>query len=44
VVPGTCVYVRYHEHRGRKLMEAIQLIREPEDESPFDPIMDDGHL
>jgi hypothetical protein len=44
VLPGTYVNVRYHEHRGRKLMEAIQLVREPDEETPFDPIMDDGHL
>jgi hypothetical protein len=45
VVPETYVYVRYHERRGRKWMEAIQLVREPEEEPPpFGPILDDGHL
>src|SRR5271169_1836934 len=45
VVPGTYVNVRFREWRGRKWMEAIQLVREPsEEESPFDPVPDDGHL
>ena len=43
VPPGSYVNVRYHEHRGRKLMEGIQLVREPDEETPFDPIQDDGH-
>ena len=44
VIPNSYVYVRYQERRGRKWMEAIQLVREPEVESPFPPILDDGHL
>ena len=45
VIPETYVYVRYHERRGRKRMEAIRLVRLPADEPPpFDPIIDDGHL
>jgi hypothetical protein len=44
VIPGTYVYVRYSERQKRKLMEAIQLVREPEEELPFDPVPDDGHL
>jgi hypothetical protein len=44
VIPGSYVNVRYREHRRRKWMEAIQLVREPKEESPFDPVPDDGHL
>jgi hypothetical protein len=44
VVPGSYVNVRYSEHQKRKLMQAIQLVREPEEEPPFRPILDDGHL
>jgi hypothetical protein len=44
VNPGAFVYVRYSEHQKRKLMEAIQLVREPEENTPFDPVPDDGHL
>ena len=44
VVPETYAYVRYHERLGRKWMEAIQLVKEPEVEPPFRPVVDDGHL
>jgi hypothetical protein len=44
VIPGAYAYVRYSEHQKRKLMEAIQLVREPDEEPPFDPVPDDGHL
>ena len=45
VRPGTYVNVRFSENQRRKLMEAIQLVREPpEEESPFRPVLDDGHL
>lgn len=44
VVPGSYVNVRYREERGRKWMEAIQLVRGPVEEPPFRPILDDGHL
>jgi hypothetical protein len=44
IVPGTYVNVRYSEHQKRKLLEAIQLVREPEEEPPFRPIPEDGHL
>ena len=42
---GTYANVRFSEHQRRKLMQAIQLVREPpEEESPFRPVLDDGHL
>lgn len=45
VLPGSYVSVRYWEERRRKLMSAIQLVREPpEEEPPFKPVLDDGHL
>jgi hypothetical protein len=45
VLPGTYVKVSYSEHPARKLMEAIQLVREPPDEDPpFKPVMDDELL
>jgi hypothetical protein len=45
VLPGTYVNVRYIEYRQRKLMEAIQLVQlPPEEEPPFRPVLDDGHL
>jgi hypothetical protein len=43
VIPGTYVNVRYSDHQKRILLEAIQLVREPEEEPPFLPILDDGH-
>jgi hypothetical protein len=44
VIPNSYVYVRYQERCGRKWMEAIQLVREPEEPPPFLPVLDDGHL
>lgn len=45
VLPGSYVNVQYHDRLGRKWMEAVQLVRLPEEESPFDPVVpDDGHL
>jgi hypothetical protein len=44
VIPGTYVNVRYSELHKQKLMEAIQLVREPVEEPPFPPILGDGHL
>jgi hypothetical protein len=44
VIPETYVNVRYHERRGRNWLEAIQLVREPQEEPPFRPVPDDGHL
>lgn len=44
VIPNSYVYVRYHERHGRKWMEAIQLVQEPEAEPPFRSVLDDGHL
>jgi hypothetical protein len=44
VPPGSYVNVRYHEERGINRMDAIQLVRLPEEEPPFDPVPDDGHL
>ncbi len=45
LLPGTYVNLRYSERQQCKLMEAIQLVRlPPEEESPFRPVLDDGHL
>jgi hypothetical protein len=44
VAPGAYVNVRFREWRGRKWMEAVQLVQEPEEEPPFLPVLDDGHL
>ena len=44
VPPGSYVNVRYHIERGVNRMVAIQIVRQPEEEAPFDPILDDGHL
>ena len=44
IPPGSRVNVRYRDERGRKLMEAIQILLLAEDPSPFDPVLDDGHL
>jgi hypothetical protein len=43
VVPGSYVYIRYRAERGRRIMEAIQLVRLPEENPPFDPVPGDGH-
>jgi hypothetical protein len=44
VLPGSYANIKYSIERGINWMEAIQLVREPSLESPFDPIRDDGHL
>ena len=44
VLPGSYVNIKYREERGRKWMEAVQVVRMAEDRAPFDPILDDGHL
>jgi hypothetical protein len=44
VLPGSFVNIRFAIERGFNLMEAVQLVREPPQESPFDPVPDDGHL
>jgi hypothetical protein len=44
VPPGSYVNVRYHVERGINRMDAIQLVRLLEEEAPFDPVPDDGHL
>jgi hypothetical protein len=44
VPPGSYVNVSYHVARGVNRMEAVQIVRQPEEESPFDPLLDDGHL
>ena len=44
VPPGSYVNVQYRRERGVNRMEAVQIVRLAEDQSPFDPIPDDGHL
>ena len=44
VPPGSYVNVRYRVERGVNRMVAIQIVRQPEEGSPFDPILDDGHV
>jgi hypothetical protein len=46
VLPGSYVNIRYAVERGVKLMEAVQVVNEPRQDSPFDPVPldDDGHL
>jgi hypothetical protein len=44
VLPGSYVNVSYRVERGIRLMEAVQLVREPVQAAPFDPVPDDGHL
>ena len=44
VLPGSYVNIKYAIERGFNWMEAVQLIHEPPQKSPFDPIPDDGHL
>jgi hypothetical protein len=43
VPPGSYVNVRYHVERGINRMDAIQLVRLPEEKPPFDPVPDGGH-
>jgi hypothetical protein len=44
VLPGSCVNIKFAIERGFNLMEAVQLVRKPSEEFPFDPVPDDGHL
>jgi hypothetical protein len=44
VPPGSYVNVRYRVEYGVNQMQAVQIVRQPEEKSPFDPILDDGHL
>ena len=44
VLPGSYVNVRYRVEGGINRMEAVQVVRLAEDQSPFDPVLDDGHL
>ena len=44
VLPGSYVNVRYHVERGVNRLRAVQIVRRPPEESPFDPVPDDGHL
>jgi hypothetical protein len=44
VLPGTYVNVRYNMENGINRMSAVQIVRPPEEVSPFDPVLDDGHL
>jgi hypothetical protein len=44
VPPGSYVNVRHHLEHGVNRMTAVQIVRQPEEESPFDPVLDDGHL
>jgi hypothetical protein len=44
VLPGSYVNIRYLVEHGFNLMEAVQVVTEPHQDSPFDPILDDGHL
>jgi hypothetical protein len=44
VLPGSYVNVRYHIKRGVNRMMAIQIVHQPEEVSPFDPILDDGQV
>ena len=44
VLPGSNVNIKFAIERDSSLMEAVQVVREPPLESPFDPVPDDGHL
>jgi hypothetical protein len=45
LLPGTDVNVCYERRLARNWMDAIQLVKEPpEEEPPFRPVLDDGHL
>jgi len=44
VLPGSYVNVRYHRERDINWIDAVQVVRLAEDQSPFDPVVDDGHL
>lgn len=42
VLPGSYVNVKFAIERGSNWMAAVQLVRGPQQGSPFDPITDDG--
>ena len=44
VLPGSYVNIKFVIERDFNLMEAVQVVREPPLDSPFDPVPDDGHL
>jgi hypothetical protein len=44
VLPGSYVNIKFAIERGINLMEAVQVVTEPIQNSPFDPVPDDGHL
>jgi hypothetical protein len=44
VLPGSYVNIKFAIERGFNLMEAVQVVTEPIQDSPFDPVPDDGHL
>jgi hypothetical protein len=44
IVPGSQVNVRYRREGGVNVLEAVQLVREPVEKAPFEPVPDDGHL
>jgi hypothetical protein len=44
VLPGSYVNIKFAIERGFNLMEAVQAVTEPIQDSPFDPVPDDGHL
>jgi hypothetical protein len=44
VLPGSYVNIRYAIEQGVNRMKAAQLVREPRQDFPFDPVPDDGHL
>lgn len=44
VLPGSYANIRYRTERGVNRMEAVQVVRFAEEESPFAPVADDGHL
>jgi hypothetical protein len=44
VLPGSYVNIKFAIEQGFNLMEAVQVVREPPLDAPFDPVLDDGHL
>ena len=44
IPPGSYVNVRYGVERGVNRMQAVQIVHQPKEKSPFDPVLDDGHL
>jgi hypothetical protein len=44
VLPGSYANIRYAIERGVNLMEAVQVVTEPPQDFPFDPVPDDGHM